>query len=242
MAKLKFGLVSVLVLGLVGVVVWQEQRANGLIAEASALRSQVAQTVSVREEGERLAKPQTSSAELLNQDQLRELMRLRGEVGVLRSELAEARRKQPAALLSGDGAGPTITLAALEKSTDEAGTKARFAKDWMSAFNAYAMENRGRFPTNFNEAARFLSENAKAQTNVTTDQFEIVYQGSRNDLTNAGDEETIVLRERQAWQNYDGKWGRIYGRQDGSALVRTMKDLDALEQWEKEHLRANSQP
>ena len=89
---------------------------------------------------------------------------------------------------------------------------------------------------------RFLSENAKAQTNVTTDQFEIVYQGSRNDLTNAGDEETIVLRERQAWQNYDGKWGRIYGRQDGSALVRTMKDLDALEQWEKEHLRANSQP
>ncbi len=77
----------------------------------------------------------------------------------------------------------------------------------------------------------------RCSPNVTTDEFEIVYQGSQNDLTNRGDDEVIVLRERQVRHRYDGKWGRVYGLADGASLQRFLDTESALEQWEQEHLR-----
>jgi len=223
---------------LAAVIIWQQRRAQRLMVEASTPRTPVTQAVSP---GQELAKVQPGGDQALSRDQLEELLRLRGEVGALRRELAEARQKQATPLPLREGSREaTITLAALEQFQQQAGTKAVFAKNWMSAFIEFATENGGQFPTNFEQAARFLRDTT--ETNVTTDQFEIVYQGSRNDLTNAGDEDLIALRERQAWQWYDGKWGRIYGRIDGTALTLFLKDRDALEQWEKERLQSHRQP
>jgi hypothetical protein len=117
-----------------------------------------------------------------------------------------------------------------------------FAVDWMRAFQEYATENQGRFPTNFDMAAPFLSDENMGRTNVATNDFEIVYLGSRNDLTNQNDGDLIVLRERQLRHRYDGKWGRVYGLADGSSLQRFFATEDELAQWEQDHLRNTASP
>ena len=82
----------------------------------------------------------------------------------------------------------------------------------------------------------------QAQTNVTADEFEIVYRGSLSDLTNRGDDDIILLRERQVRHRYGGKWGRVYGLADGASLQRFLETENALQQWEQDHMRATAKP
>ncbi len=81
---------------------------------------------------------------------------------------------------------------------------------------------------------------AKAQTNVSSDELEIVYRGSLNDFTNS--DHVIVIRERQVRRRYDGKWGRVYGLADGASLQRFLDSESALEEWEREHLPNRGKP
>ena len=62
-------------------------------------------------------------------------------------------------------------------------------------------------------------------------QFEIVYQGSLNDLTNP--DNTIIMREREPSQTPNGTWSKVYGFADGS--YRTIETTDGnLRSWEQE--------
>jgi hypothetical protein len=67
---------------------------------------------------------------------------------------------------------------------------------------------------------------------VTPDLFEIVYQGSLNDFTNAAD--VIVLRERQATPpgRPGDKWSKAYAFADGHSELHLEPDgnFDAWEQ------------
>lgn len=83
-------------------VIWQQTCIGQLKAEAEALRGQVGQAPSVRDQRSetasprqepkppRAAEPQPDSNQTLPEDQFRELLRLRGQVGVLKAQLAEA--------------------------------------------------------------------------------------------------------------------------------------------------------
>jgi hypothetical protein len=237
MRNLKLVALSIALLSLGIFAFWQWQRARTLGAEIAGIREQASQDAAVylRDPGSTATTPSSAA---LNQEQFRELLRLRGEVQTLSTELAESKRKQATASVSrADPNEPSISLRALEQFNQEAGTKAVFARDWMAAFTEYSSHDQAMFPTNFDQAAEFLSESAKSQTNVTTDQFEIVYHGSRNDFTNEAGWDTIVIRERNAWQKYDGKWGRIYGLAHGAALTRFFDDKIALDQWEAQHIQ-----
>ena len=120
-------------------------------------------------------------------------------------------------------------------------------KNWLLAFRTYAMDHQDQYPTNFEQATSFLTPNSNGQTNSATDKFEIVYHGS-DIQTNPGD--TIVLREKEAWQNSDGKWVKIYGMYDGSVQTVTMPlqwntgsrmiQYNSFEEYEKDHLVAPS--
>jgi hypothetical protein len=231
-AKLKVTATAIMLLALAAVILWQERRATRLLTELASLRANVAQTTPV-EQSEALTKPPKITEQPMTQDQFRELLRLRGQVGTLKAELAQANSLALKAAHATRDQEATDEVA--EKYKQEIVPRASFARDWMNAFKQYAVENQGRFPTNFDQAAQFLDDRAKAQTNVATDEFEIIYQGSRNDLTNRGDDEVIVLRERQLRRRYDGKWGRVYGLADGSSLQRFLDSPIALEQWEKNH-------
>jgi len=64
-----------------------------------------------------------------------------------------------------------------------------------------------------------LSEDAKARTLQTADQFEILYYGLRDDLETLPPESTIIVREKQPWLDQQGRWRKVYGMSDGSASM-----------------------
>jgi hypothetical protein len=85
--------VAALLLTLSGFVVWQQLQLKRLATEAAVLRQQHAQA---RRESETPAQSLPSIGQSREEAPSPELLRLRGEVGVLKRQLVEARRASPA--------------------------------------------------------------------------------------------------------------------------------------------------
>ena len=85
------------------------------------------------------------------------------------------------------------------------------AKQGMLAFIMFADDNQNQLPTNFVQAATYMGTNMEqVETN-----FDITYEGSIANIANPA--QTIVLKEKRAWQSIDGKWLKVYGFADGCA-------------------------
>jgi len=108
-----------------------------------------------------------------------------------------------------------------------------FTKQWLLAFHMFADKNGGQFPTTFDEARTFLSEEAATETNLTAGQFEILYRGPATNIPTP--DLVIVLREKQPRRGYDGKLSRAYGFADGHSEVTGGRNGD-FEAWEKRHV------
>jgi len=222
---------TVLTVGLTATVILQIQANNRLRDENRALQTQTAQLADLSAENERLAKAQTAASQNLAAEQFAELLRLRGEVGRLRKGLTEATAKQ-----SKDAAeDPTPPETdAKEQEKQMAIAKMNYVKHWMLAFHLYAQKNQGQFPTSFDQVAPILEAALKenlgpgdvvpdpAQYLQGTDHYEIVYQGSLNDVTNPMN--MIVIREKEAWQPIGGGWARAYSFADGHSEIHKSDD------------------
>ncbi len=193
--------------------------------EIQRLHSQLLDLEKLRAENARLAKTQITTNEPgLAPDQMSELLRLRGQVGSLKRQLTEAakpeaRSPSSATSTAADSIDPEKQTALIKQ---QSMAKASYAVKWMSAFVQYAEDHDGQFPKSFDQAVEFLEEKGMSATLLATNQFEIVYQGSRREATDPGD--TIVLRETQATQLPDGTWVKIYGLLIGNGLVIKMPD------------------
>jgi cytoskeletal protein RodZ len=84
-----FGLVA-LFLGLSGFIIWQQTQLKRLATEAAALREQVTQAFAAQTESEPRAQSLPGTGQLPEESPSPELLRLRGEVAVLKRQLAEA--------------------------------------------------------------------------------------------------------------------------------------------------------
>ena len=105
---------------------------------------------------------------------------------------------------------------------------------------AYAEEHQDRFPASLQEASSFLGPDdltpeQKAQTALTADQFEILYQGRREDMTNPPPEGAILLREKQPWRTPKGEWAKAYVYGHGAATIHTEPDGN-FEKWEGQRI------
>jgi hypothetical protein len=119
--------------------------------------------------------------------------------------------------------------------------KPRTAKVLTLPLLMYASDHDGQFPTKFEMAAASFSQAFQADPFLPSEldlwkasaEFEIVYRGSRNDLTNAAS--VILIRERQARQRPDGKWEKAYGFADshGEVHVEASNDFEA---WERQRV------
>jgi hypothetical protein len=178
----------------------------------------------------------------MSQDQLNELLRLRGEVGVLKSQLVQATRTQPKpAQLS---AQKSATQWKDQPQNQAAWVKMGHAKVWMGALFRYAQENDGRFPTNFTQAASFLATSLQsvvdpgeavpdlADFQEATNHFEIVYRGSLNEVNDWA--KAIVVREKEPWPSPDGGWSRTYAFADGHSEIHRAEDGN-FTSWEEKH-------
>jgi RNA polymerase sigma factor (sigma-70 family) len=230
MTKLKVAAGAV-VAGLVATAVFQYQSNAKLRDENRALNEQTAQLEQLRAENARLAaQPKTEPG--LNQDQLKELLRLRNEVGRLRREAAEAAKVE-------EKKAQTARQEPQQKSAEEQAQLEKYAKmshsqQWVLTFLMFAGDNEGQYPTNFQQLLPYFGDSDSYATAATTNQFEIVYKGLNKDIVKPA--ETMVLREQQAWQSPDGGWFKAYGFADGHAELHKAADGN-FEAYENEHMQ-----
>jgi len=246
MTKLKVGLITAVVAaGVATPLVIQRQTQIKLREENLALRQQAEQLAA---ENERLTNVggQAESSQGFAKDQFSELLKLRGEVGLLRkrtNELeklrAENRRLQAALADSGRNAPQPENDPAAEQAKQVGIAKLNYTRRWLLAFVLYAEKNQDQFPASFEQALPFLSEEAKTEPDtskngLTPDRYEIVYQGALRNIANPSS--AIVLREKEAWQRFNGNgWARAYGFADGHSEIHFSQDGN-FEPWEKQHM------
>jgi hypothetical protein len=224
-------------LALVSVILWQHSRARTVVAEAAALREKVRQTVLVEEESRQLRE----ALRLINEDsqaKLRELIQLRGQAASARQLKEENVRLR--------GELESVALRSKRSSEQDgnpfdrnygigAGSTVNHAKYWGYAMIKYAATHARRFPAGFAEAAPYfhdeLSAEEKAKAIEAADRFELVYHGSQEDLDGLPPESTIIVREKEAWLDPQGRWCKAYSLSDGTALIRAQEKNDFAE-WE----------
>src|SRR6266550_413997 len=90
------------------------------------------------------------------------------------------------------------------------------ARNLSWAVRKYARDHQDEFPTNFDQAAAYFYKESPAPQ---TSEFELVYQGSRKELSNVPEQAIALIRERQSWQTPGGKWARIYVMAGGDVKV-----------------------
>lgn len=99
------------------------------------------------------------------------------------------------------------------------------------AMSRFAREHDGTFPLSFADAEEYYSKEYRPPH---SSEYEIVFSGSLNDLTNIPKQAVALVRERQPWPTPSGKLGRVYGMASG--FVRIVESDDNFQSWEAEHV------
>lgn len=92
----------------------------------------------------------------------------------------------------------------------------------------HANEHNGQLPQNVEDLGKFADTYQLTGTN----QFEIVYHGSMNDIKDPAN--TIIVRESQPLPTADNQWAKVYGFADGHSELHTEPN-GHFESYEKEH-------
>ena len=235
MKSLQTALIAALVIA-GAVMYWIQHRSSEkLRADIAALS---AQNDSLKADTDNLATQlvQATNSQLMSKEQLSELLKLRGEVGQLRRQAGEADKlSQENQRLQAMPVNPVPRLAAptvpdaQEQEHQVAIQKLGNAKQGMLAFIMFASDNNNQFPTNAASVSRYLNgDYAQIETN-----FDILYQGPVNGIADPAN--TIVLREKQAWQTSGGKWLKTYGFADGHAELHAEPDGN-FDAWESQRM------
>jgi RNA polymerase sigma factor (sigma-70 family) len=226
MTKLKFTLISALVVAGAGVsLVVQNQNQARLRGENELLRQEAAQRSA---ENESLSNRLVQASGTPPDEQRLELLKLRGEVGVLKRQLAEAAgqlaraAKTPVAQAVSQPAAPAAQQKQMIEQRALGNAKMRYANGWMKAFTLYMMKNNSQFPATFDQVAAYLDNTNDSELLSATNLFDVVYQGPLAGITNPAT--TIVLRESHPVQLLDGQWSRAYGFADGHSSVAGSPD------------------
>ena len=232
--------------GLGTAVLIQTQSAAKLRKQNEELRAQL--TMATPRAGEPV--PDGTGKTLdLSQEQFNELMRLRGEVGILKRQLAGAEAAGEAAKRALNSAGHGLdnhdeAEQPQEQEMQKGIVKMGHAKAWMLALVSAAGDNNGFVPQ-FQQAQHFLPQALESavhagelaasavDVNDATNHFEIIYQGRFDELAEPW--KVIVLREKEPWQLQDGSWVKTYGFADGHSEVHKAVDGN-FDRWEAERM------
>jgi hypothetical protein len=235
--KIRIGAVAVVLFAVAAVIIRQHQRADHLGKEIAILRDQAERTAFLQEENQRLAEQLEAATERTQAD-ARELARLRGQASTMRQTEQENVRLKAERESSTKEPTQTEKEEAPYDRLFGAGSNMRMshAMRWGYALISYASEHQGQFPSSFEEALSFLgpddvTPDEKAQTALTADQYEMLYHGRRENMTNPPPEGAIIIRGKQPWQTSEGKWARTYIYGNGFGTIHSEPDGN-FEKWE----------
>lgn len=207
--------------------------------ENQALRQQIAGLAADNQSLSNRLQQQAAGPSALPGEQFRELLRLRGEVGMLRQQtnaLGKVREENNR-LQTNDDESARVKLAdylarvkGLETRTVNA------AKIIGVAARIWANDNNNLYPTNFELMSNELA-GAIPKDCPQTDSFELLNVGRASDKW----PRAVFARERVARPMPDGGWARAYLLCDGS--VQLAKSADGnFEAWEQQNTDAIPTP
>jgi hypothetical protein len=231
--KTKLGLILLLVVA-VAIIIFQYQTETALRAEIEMLHQQIAQSQTDNESlSNRLAA--AADTKSLPDEQLNELLKLRGEVGMLRNQITESGklREENRRLQSQVKAEPN--------SRDQISPQEQFELHRIDMVNAmkelglamriYAGDHNNQYATNFDQLKNELGGVTNFDGNISLNDIQFVNAGVVDDTT----PQMIIFSERvPQQQSPNGSWAHIYGLADGS--VQTIfGDEQTFEEYEKQH-------
>ena len=113
-----------------------------------------------------------------------------------------------------------------------AGAKARDARNLAQAFLMYASDHGSQFPPTLDQVGPYLRKQNLSLSG--TNEFEIVYSGSLDELKKIPSGSVAVVRDRQTWLAPSGKTARVYGMANGAGQI--VESDDDFRSWEAEHI------
>jgi RNA polymerase sigma factor (sigma-70 family) len=239
LTKTKTCLITALVFASVVIsLVIQHQAEAKSRAQDQSLRQKSEQLAQLATDNERLSTLATQANGTAENGRLNELEKLRAEAALLRQQTKELPTLREAARRL-DQPPPREPQTMLQIA-EHVWAKQECAQTWIRAFIAYARENQGQLPATFEQAEPFWPKEIRRTTGSADDQFEILYHGPLDLLTNR---DVIVFREKKLWpygnENYgSGKFGRFYALANGHVQYSSSSDKTAggnFDEYEKEH-------
>ena len=232
--KLKLAVGALIVAGGATAFVLQQQAQEKLRGDNAALQQQLAQLQTDNQSFSNQLASAGDSKKLSN-DQFNELLKLRGEVSLLRNQksqiakLQEENRKLRLLQAVRDaGAGPTSEM---EKERKFVMQELDRAKQGVLAFIMFQSDNGEISPTNYLQMATYVTN-----TNFLSElaaNYDLLQTVAATNISTPST--TIILKEKQAWQTSNGRWAKVYGFADGHAELHSEADGN-FEKWESERI------
>jgi hypothetical protein len=222
------------------IVFQQRQAQDKLRAEDESMRRQIAQLKADNEKLSNFA-AQTKSSSSLPDDQFNELLKLRGEVGLLRRQVDDlCQQTNSLGKLRDENQQLQARDAAAQNQLDQIAAEAAFKQHRIDVANAmkqlglamriYAGDHNEQYATNFDQLKDELGGVTNFQGNIGFDTFDFMNVGLVNDTM----PDKLIFREKAPRQISNGEWERVYGLSDGS--VQTVKSDDInFTVWEQQH-------
>jgi hypothetical protein len=222
-------LLSLIVAATAGLFAWRHQSLRQLKTEREQL---VQQSEEVSNLQKTIAQTRTGPGSPTNVGlsaaERSELLRLRGQVGPLRQELAQATNELAKLSRPTRAASPILPEEPLVSRPEEL-QKMSAGHQWIIALIKYAQDHQQKFPGTLAEAAPFAGPNL-----IEGAEFEFV-RSNLDLLTIKSPANTIVLREKQPWiSSSNGRWNRVYAFADGH-LEKAISDANDFTDWEAKH-------
>lgn len=235
--RLKWVLGALVVAGAVIVIVLQYQTLQRLRRDNELLRQQIAQFTAENESTANRPASAGDSKPVTDRD-LNELLRLRGEVGMLRSQtnqlskLQEENRRLQEHLAAAPQNQNNQQTTTPPSSEDRAYAvrEINASRQAVLGMLMFANDHQNQFPASFDEASQYFANTDPSDlTNLS--HFEILYHGSLANVSNPAS--AIVVRSIQPW-SANGKFAKAYGFADGHSEVRS-DPTGNFDTWEQEH-------
>jgi len=246
MGKIKLAVSAVVVAGLGTALVLEHQAVSRMQDRNRAVEARLGGFDAIAQENNRLSNllTKSSSGSVLPQEQFRELLKLRGEVGMGRRLQAEnpKLRNENSKLRSASrvvNAPPSAEPQDPEEQEFQKATELRMGnlKQWSLMFILAANKQNDEVPAGWEQVADQIDPGHRASfLEFATNTFEIVYQGKLPEK-NAG--EILLFKEKEARRSPTGDWVKVYGYADGHSEAHSEPDGN-FETWERQHQVAPS--
>lgn len=229
--KIKLAISAILAAGAATALVIEHQAQEKLSAQNVLLLKQMAQLqVEKGDLSNQVVSAGNSSK--LTDAQFNELLKLRGEVSLLRRQndqignLENENRR-----LRDQVTGAQNSPASEEQEKEQAIQKMSDARGYTLGFILYAGDHNGQFPTNWDQISPYTN---RLEGVSGTNEFEIVNQGAINDYVIGTNGSSIILIKSPAWLSSAGKWVKAYGFADGHGQLNN-EPPQGFDAYEQEH-------